>query len=232
MRRRIWIMGLGLVCAASMWAWPSDANAHTFTHFGGRKGRAGVTDSAFMWDIGASGGSISWWFQRDALTVDPGDGTGHATAGEFTAMQNRIQPELNKWALWLDVSFPKAANVGAADVIIEFEQTFDVTGQAVPQQANDGAAAQYGNTAGYAGNFEFEIDSPNPEGYIKAGIVDNTPTSFTATPALGGPQLFPHPLIFGPIAIPLPAAAWMGLSALGAMVAVRRGRRRARSRAA
>jgi hypothetical protein len=380
----------------------SETFAYSFTHFGGRQGRAGVTDSLYTWNIGATGGQISWWFQRDSLTVDPGDGSGHATAAEFTAMQNLIQPELNKWGSWLDVTFVQAANAGAANVIIEFEQTFDGTGQAVPQgNNNDGAAAQYnsvtgatlntaevglwpsnhwadnqadfsyvmlhewghilglgdlylggalagedfidhgfpsgpipntngkqdsvmntrgvmtldnddiagaqwtmgglgydslvtgklsalgaGNNttavanhhgpntwtyygtssvaalnggtivaldaigvtaardvgpgnwasqilpnkviftsdAGYAGNFIFELESTNPEGYISALITDNTPTLFTAIPAANGPQLIPHPMVFGPI--PEPATLVMLLPAILLGVT---GRRRLRS---
>src|SRR6185312_2924008 len=41
------------------------------------------------------------------------------------------------------------ANAAAANVIIEFEKTFDETGHPVPQgNNNDGAAAQYGSTTG------------------------------------------------------------------------------------
>ncbi len=41
---------------------------------------------------------------------------------------------------------------------------------------------------GYAGNFEFEIDSPLREGYIRATIADNTPTDFSQIPLANGRQ--------------------------------------------
>jgi hypothetical protein len=78
--------------------------------------------------------------------------------------------------------------------------------------------------AGYAGNFIFELDSTNPEGYISALITDNTPTLFTAIPAANGPQLIPHPMVFGPI--PEPATLVMLLPAILLGVT---GRRRLRS---
>jgi hypothetical protein len=141
-----------LAVAVALTLFAADALAYNFIGFGGRQGRQGVTDSSYTWDIGASGGTISWYFQRDQLTVDPGDGSGQATAAEFAAMKARIQPELDKWGLWLDVTFVEAASAAAADVVIEFETTFDVTGFAVPTQGSggnqQGAAAVYGATTG------------------------------------------------------------------------------------
>jgi hypothetical protein len=364
-------------------AFAPDGSAYTFDHFGGRKGRAGVTDSLYMWNIGATGGQLTWWLNRDQLTL------GQADATQFTALQNRIQPELTKWSNWLDVGFAEAANQASANVVIEFRTTFNGTGQAVPNNGGTGAAAQYNsvtgttlNTAeislypsnnwatdmndfsyvilhewghvlglgdeylnaplagedfidhgfpsgpspntngkgdnvmntrgvmtldnddiaaaqwtmgglgndslvtgslnargandnaagvaahhgpgtwqyrgtssvaadgggtvvtlnaygataarslgpgvwtsqifpdkvvftsdpGYAGNFIFELDSPNPEGYITARIADNTPTDFTALPLANGPQLFPNPMVFGPV--PEPAALILLLAAV------------------
>ena len=58
------------------------------------------------------------------------------------------------------------------------------------------------SAGGYAGNFEFEIDSTNPEGLINARIFDNTPTDFTAMPQINGRQTFPFPKVYGPVPEP------------------------------
>jgi hypothetical protein len=79
--------------------------------------------------------------------------------------------------------------------------------------------------AGYAGNFEFEIDSTNPEGLINARIADNTTTDFTETPRAGF-QFYPQ--VYGPIARPIPEPASVVLLALGSLLltSVRGSRRR------
>jgi hypothetical protein len=370
-------VSLGITSCLLVLLGSSRSEAYNFTYFGGRQGRAGVTDSQYTWNRGASGGTLTWFLNRDQLTLEQADNN------QFSDLESLIQPELNKWSLWLDLSFAKAANLDAANVKIEFETTFDITGQEIPKQGGAGAATQIGNvlgntflnaeiglepsnnwankpndfayvilhewghilglgdlysvdhngvapggvfegedfidhglpsinplkttgkgdnvmqtrgvsildndeiagaqwlwgalgsdsivtgnlqrlaagfnanetanhhgpntwhyrgtssvaaagggtevtiwaegatdakdvgpgdwniqkfpnkvvftsTAAYAGNFEFEINSTNPEGLIDARIVDNTPTDFTAIPQDNGPQLFPFPKIFGP----------------------------------
>ena len=140
--RKVGNLVLKIACFWSILFMSSQASAYNFIHFGGRQGRAGVTDSAATWNVGASGGTLNWFFDRDQLTL------AQASNAQFNAMKARIQPELDKWGLWIDLSFAEAANKAAADVVIEFETTFDVSGDAVPNQAGQGAAAQQGNVAG------------------------------------------------------------------------------------
>ncbi len=98
---------------------PSLASSYNFTFFGGRLGRPGVETGAnldfmYSWDRGSFGGTITWYLDRDQLTQGQCDNACLAT------LEARVQPELDKWALWLDVSFTKAATPGAADVLIHF----------------------------------------------------------------------------------------------------------------
>jgi hypothetical protein len=130
-----WALGALLLAATTQ------ALAYNFNFFGGRQGRAGVTDPSSTWDIGTSGGTLSWYFDRDQLTLTQADDD------EFKAMHARIQPELDKWALWIDLDFQEAADLAAAAVKIQFETTFE-GGAAVPDDGGQGAATFTTDVAG------------------------------------------------------------------------------------
>lgn len=110
--------GLAILVGLAMSA--PTANAYNFTFFGGHKGRAGVTtgpagtnDFLYSWDR-PDNGTITWWLDRDQLPL------GSCDAACFTALHDLVQPELDKWALWLRVDFAEAADAASADVRIHF----------------------------------------------------------------------------------------------------------------
>ncbi|HUW17844.1 MAG TPA: hypothetical protein VMW16_00910 [Sedimentisphaerales bacterium] len=93
------------------------ASAYNFVRFGGRLGRAGVDtgtvgnhDFRYSWDKDV----LTWYLDRGELPV------ADCNDAEFAALKARIQPELDKWALWIRASFSEAANLAAADVLIRF----------------------------------------------------------------------------------------------------------------
>lgn len=104
------------ICALSV----PTASAYNFTFFGGRLGRPGVTTGAagaadFLnsWSR-PDNGTITWWLDRGTLPL------GSCDAACFATLRGLVQPELDKWALWLRIGFSEAPNMAAADVIIRF----------------------------------------------------------------------------------------------------------------
>lgn len=96
------------------------ADAYNFTFFGGRLGRPGVTTGAagandflYSWSV-PDNGTITWWLDRDQLPI------GSCDAACFASLRALVQPELDKWSLWLRVSFAEAADAASADVRIHF----------------------------------------------------------------------------------------------------------------
>ncbi|MCB9858443.1 MAG: hypothetical protein H6818_22420 [Phycisphaerales bacterium] len=108
------------------------AYGYNFAHFGGRLGRPGVTtgpagtaDFLYSWNK-PDNGTITWWFERDQLPNASCDAACLAT------LKTLIQPELNKWALWLRINFAEAPSAAAADVLIHFTPTPAGTADAGP----------------------------------------------------------------------------------------------------
>lgn len=94
--------------------------AYNFTFFGGRLDRAGVTtgpagtnDFLYSW-AEPDHGTLTWYLDRGELKSEDCDLTC------FTALQGRVQPELNKWALWIRQDFVVAASADSAEVLIRF----------------------------------------------------------------------------------------------------------------
>ncbi|MCK4657980.1 MAG: HYR domain-containing protein [Phycisphaerae bacterium] len=104
--------------------------AYNFTFFGGRLGRAGVDTGAtgnhdFLasWNIPDSG-TLTWYLDRNELPVGDCDGAC------FAALKARVQPELDKWALWLRVSFAEASSLNDAHIRYRFIDFSTVAGSA------------------------------------------------------------------------------------------------------
>ncbi len=96
------------------------AFAYNFTFFGGRLNRpgvntgpAGANDFLYSWNK-PDNGTITWWLDRNTLPLASCD------AACFANLKALVQPELDKWALWLRIGFAEAPNMAAADVIIRF----------------------------------------------------------------------------------------------------------------
>lgn len=94
------------------------ALGYDFVYWGGRLGRGGVetnvnggTDFCFSWDQ-PDNGTLTWFMPSASL---PG-----CDATCFAALKARVQPELDKWALWIRESFAEAPNEASADVLIRF----------------------------------------------------------------------------------------------------------------
>ncbi len=109
-----------LIATALLGAWVPAASGYNFAHFGGRLGRPGVTtgpagmnDFLYSWDV-PDNGTLTWYLERDQLP------NGSCDAACFAALKALVQPELNKWSLWLRVSFAEAPDLASADVHIHF----------------------------------------------------------------------------------------------------------------
>ncbi|MBU1984153.1 hypothetical protein KJ815_07075, partial [bacterium] len=103
--------GIGLLWLSS------SALAYNFTYFGGRQGRPGVDSRYFLytWNRGPTGGTLTWYLARGELPSDRCD------LECFDALRGRVQPELAKWALWIDLTFAQALDSASADVVIRFD---------------------------------------------------------------------------------------------------------------
>lgn len=99
------------------------ALAYNFAHFGGRLGRPGVDDFDFSWDE-PDNGTLTWFLDRNDLSLADCD------AACFTALKARVQPELDKWALWIRESFAEAPSLAQAEVQIRFIDFSMVAGSA------------------------------------------------------------------------------------------------------
>lgn len=109
-------VAIGLVLASGA----ANAQAYNFTFFGGRLGRpgvatgaAGTADFLYSWNV-PDRGTLTWFLDRNALPLAQCD------AACFAALTARVQPELDKWALWIRVRFSRAPDLGSADVQIRF----------------------------------------------------------------------------------------------------------------
>ncbi|MCB9854587.1 MAG: hypothetical protein H6818_02785 [Phycisphaerales bacterium] len=120
--RRTYLSGFarGAAILAFLAIWAPAAHAYNFTFFGGHKGRPGVTtgpagtnDFLYSWDR-PDHGTITWWLDRDTLPA------GQCDDACLAALRALVQPELDKWALWIRVGFTEAADAASADVLIHF----------------------------------------------------------------------------------------------------------------
>ena len=96
------------------------ALAYNFAFFGGRLNRPGVdtgpvgtNDFRSSW-VRPDNGTITWWLERDTLPL------GSCDAACFATLKSLVQPELDKWALWIRVGFSEAPDLASADVVIRF----------------------------------------------------------------------------------------------------------------
>ncbi len=103
------------------------AIAYNFTHFGGRLGRGGVDtglagahDFLYSWSE-PDNGTLTWRLDRAPPGgLDPGLTVADCNPACFAALKARIQPELDKWALWIRESFAEVVPPAAPDIIIRF----------------------------------------------------------------------------------------------------------------
>ena len=119
-----WLISLTVILTAAFLA--PLASAYNFTFFGGRLGRdgvatgaAGTNDFLYSWPT-PDNGTLTWWLDRNAPPGGNGLPVANCDAACLAALKARVQPELDKWALWIRVSFSEAANMAAADVVIRF----------------------------------------------------------------------------------------------------------------
>ncbi len=117
---RVYRPACALVAAAVLTAWVPAAAGYNCPFFGGRLGRPGVTtgpagtnDFLYSWSV-PDNGTLTWYLDRDQLAL------ANCDAACFAALKALVQPELDKWSLWLRVSFAEAPNLASADVHIHF----------------------------------------------------------------------------------------------------------------
>jgi len=130
---RLFRAGTLLLVCVVLGTFDTSVVAYNFTFFGGRLGRpgvdtgpAGTNDFLYSWNK-PDHGTITWFLDRNALTVTACDNAC------FTALKARVQPQLDKWALWIRVGFSEAANLNDADIRIRFIDFSLVAGSADAQ---------------------------------------------------------------------------------------------------
>lgn len=113
------VVPLLLLCSA-VGMFDAPVFSYNFVYFGGRLNREGVDtgqvgnhDFFYSWNK-PDNGTITWFLDRNELTNAACD------AACFAALKARVQPELDKWALWIRINFAEAANLNDADVRIRF----------------------------------------------------------------------------------------------------------------